>query len=396
MRKISIIILVAGFLSSVIVAEAQIEVNTIGNSGFGISNPIAKLEVQEGKYLMFNAPNTTPSGIMFYETWGKTPTSVEIGAFMEYNPSIDAMLLGTYQVYNKNIGMYFYRNNAHVGIGSLNTSWTYELRVDDDVQILNRLLVGGDAWVHGNEVVTSDINVKSNIAALEGNEVLNKLIQLKGRSYQYKTKEELKSYFQSTGQELVTPGVAETDSSSNHSTIDLPNFPAGTQYGLIAQEVKDVFPAAVKYDEELQMYGIDYNSLIPLLIEATKEQQHLISQLSIQVELLQKELSSNELKKSGALGVDAEALSDSPVLYQNNPNPFSESTIIQYNLPEAIEKASIIVYDMNGKQIKNITLSTWGESQVSIAAGEFDAGLYLYSLFANGQLINTKQMVITD
>ena len=284
--------------------------------------------MQVGKYLMFNAPTTFPSGILFYETWGKTPTSVEMGAFMEYNPNIDAMLLGTYQANNKNIGMYFYRNNGNVGIGSLNNSWTYELRVDDDVQILNRLLVGGDAWVHGNEVVTSDINVKSNIAALEGNEVLNKLIQLKGRSYQYKTKEELESYFQSTGQELVTSGVAETDSISNHSTIDLPNFPAGTQYGLIAQEVKDVFPAAVKYDEELQMYGIDYNSLIPLLIEATKEQQHLISQLSIQVELLQKELSSNELKKSGALGVDAEALSDSPVLYQNNPNPFSENSIM--------------------------------------------------------------------
>jgi len=250
--------------------------------------------------------------------------------------------------------------------------------------------------VHGNEVVTSDINVKSNIAALEGNEVLNKLIQLKGRSYQYKTKEELESYFQSTGQELVTSGVAETDSISNHSTIDLPNFPAGTQYGLIAQEVKDVFPAAVKYDEELQMYGIDYNSLIPLLIEATKEQQHLISQLSIQVELLQKELSSNELKKSGALGVDAEALSDSPVLYQNNPNPFSENTIIKYNLPEAIEKASIIVYDMNGKQIKSLTLSTRGESHVSIAAGEFDAGMYLYSLLADGQLIATKQMILID
>lgn len=145
MRKISNIILVAGFLSSAIVVSAQIEVNTLGNSGFGITDPIAKLEVQEEQYLMFNAHNSAPSGLLFYETWGKTPTSVEIGAFIEYNPSIDAMLLGTYQVYNKNIGMYFYRNNGHIGIGSLNNSWTYELRVDDDVQILNRLLVGGDA-----------------------------------------------------------------------------------------------------------------------------------------------------------------------------------------------------------------------------------------------------------
>lgn len=88
----------------------------------------------------------------------------------------------------------------------------------------------------------------------------------------------------------MTSGVAETDSSSNHSTIDLPNFPTGTQYGLIAQEVKDVFPAAVKYDKELQLYGIDYNSLIPLLIEAAKEQQNIIEKLRLELILLREQI----------------------------------------------------------------------------------------------------------
>lgn len=395
MRKISIIILVAGFLSSVIVAEAQIEVNTIGNSGFGISNPIAKLEVQQGKYLMFNAPIATPSGLLFYETWGKTPTSVEMGAFIEYNPSIDAMLLGTYQV-NKNIGMYFYRNNAHVGIGSLNNSWTYELRVDDDVQILNRLLVGGDAWVHGNEVVTSDLNVKTDISTLESNEVLNKLIQLTGKSYQYKTKEELEPFFSSSTEKPLTPDGSEADSSLNYQTRDMPNFPTGSQYGLIAQEVKEVFPNVVKYDKELQLYGIDYNSLIPLLIEATKEQQHLISQLSNQVELLHQELINNELKKSGALGVDAEALSDSPILYQNSPNPFKENTAIRYYLPESAVEAHIIIYDMTGKQLRRISLTEDGDSNIEVHGGEVDPGMYMYSMIVENKLVDTKQMILTD
>jgi hypothetical protein len=282
MKKLSIIFLISWFLLSAIVVEGQIELNIEGNIGFGVSDPIPKVEIQDQEYLMFNATNNQ-SGILFYETYDKYAKSVEYGAFIEYDENADLLNLGTYKANVKNTGMMFRRDNAHIGIGSLNNSWTYELRVDDDLEVLDRLLVGGDAWVHGNEVVTSDLNVKSNISTIDGNEALIKLSQLRGRSYQYKNKDDLESYFQSIGISTEPPN-AVTDSSSNHSFIDIPNFPSGTQYGLIAQEVKDIFPTAVRFNDELNLYGVDYNSLIPILIEAIKEQQKRIENLELQIQ----------------------------------------------------------------------------------------------------------------
>ena len=51
--------------------------------------------------------------------------------------------------------------------------------------------------------------------------------------------------------------------------------------------------------------------------------------------------------------------------------------------------------DMNGKQIQQITLTERGNSSVTISGGELNAGMYLYSLIADGQVIDTKRMILT-
>lgn len=287
MKKISFISLTILVLANI--SEAQIEVNDEGNSGFGISDAVSKIEIQDQKYLMFNA-HSNQSGILFHEVYGKYANSVDYGAYIEYDENSDELSFGTYQVGNKLKGLSFYRANAHVGIGSKNTSWTYELRVDDDLQVLNRLMVGGDAWIHGNEVVTSDINVKTNISTLESSDVLKKLLQLNARSYEYKSKENLETFFQSTISNPLSSEISEKDSIMNQAQVDIPNFPSDTQYGLIAQEVKELFPNAVKFNEELQLLGIDYNALIPLLIEATKEQQKTIEELRQELDFIKKQV----------------------------------------------------------------------------------------------------------
>ncbi|MFQ5633299.1 MAG: tail fiber domain-containing protein, partial [bacterium] len=50
------------------------------------------------------------------------------------------------------------------------------------------------------------------------------------------------------------------------------------QFGLIAQEVEEVFPELVRSGLN-GMKSIDYNGLIPVLVEAIKEQQKQISKL---------------------------------------------------------------------------------------------------------------------
>ena len=83
------------------------------------------------------------------------------------------------------------------------------------------------------------------------------------------------------------------------------------------------------------------------------------------------------------------------ILYQNNPNPFTTDTQIGYNLPESTTSASLYVYNMNGAQIADYPITTFGTGSVIIKAGVMDAGMYLYTLIADGQVVDTKRMILT-
>ena len=101
----------------------------------------------------------------------------------------------------------------------------------------------GDAWLRGELSVQSLINrsdrrLKKNIAPLDNS--LDKIMHLNG--YQY------------------------------HWTDDLE---ADLQIGLIAQEVQEVFPELVNEDQD-GMLSVRYLGMIPVLLEAVKEQQKLI------------------------------------------------------------------------------------------------------------------------
>ena len=56
-------------------------------------------------------------------------------------------------------------------------------------------------------------------------------------------------------------------------------FEEGRQYGLIAQQVEKVFPEMVKTIDSKGYKGVDYAKLVPVLIEAIKEQQKQIELL---------------------------------------------------------------------------------------------------------------------
>ena len=59
------------------------------------------------------------------------------------------------------------------------------------------------------------------------------------------------------------------------------------QIGVMAQELKEVFPQLVKQDEKTQQLSVNYIGLIPILIESIKEQQKQIEELKLLVTQLQ-------------------------------------------------------------------------------------------------------------
>ena len=58
--------------------------------------------------------------------------------------------------------------------------------------------------------------------------------------------------------------------------------------GLIAQEVKKIVPEVVVGDETKETIGMNYSELVPVLINAIKEQQKQIDELKKRVESLEK------------------------------------------------------------------------------------------------------------
>ena len=156
-------------------------------------------------------------------------------------------------------------------------------------------------------------------------------------------------------------------------------------YGLIAQELKEVYPDLV--DEGADGFlSVNYIEIIPLLIKAVQE-------LTAKVDELESNNERVSIKTSKAM--QANSLESDAVLFQNNPNPFTENTIISCLIPKNINNAIIYIYDMNGRQIDDIVVSERGKVTITIEGRSLDAGIYIYSLITDGNLIDTKRMILT-
>lgn len=82
-------------------------------------------------------------------------------------------------------------------------------------------------------------------------------------------------------------------------------------------------------------------------------------------------------------------------LCQNAPNPFTESTTIALSVAEGVTSAMLYIYDLNGKQIAEYPVTERGDTSIVIEGRSLDAGMYLYSLIADGNVIDTKRMILT-
>jgi photosystem II stability/assembly factor-like uncharacterized protein len=83
-------------------------------------------------------------------------------------------------------------------------------------------------------------------------------------------------------------------------------------------------------------------------------------------------------------------------LYQNYPNPFNPSTIIKFDIPKA-GYVTLKVYDITGREVStiihNLQLNR-GTVNQTFDGSNISSGVYLYSLFINGNLVDTKKMVM--
>lgn len=161
--------------------------------------------------------------------------------------------------------------------------------------------------------------------------------------------------------------------------------------GFIAQDMEKIIPEAVLYEKDEDKYYIEYNAIIPVIVEAMKEQQ-------AQIDLLKSELAAcceANLKSGSTNGMD-NVNENQAKLYQNTPNPFSAQTTIRVEIPETVRSAQLHICNMTGILLKTIDVPQRGSGNVIISANEFVAGMYLYSLVCDGKIVETKQMLLTE
>ena len=130
---------------------------------------------------------------------------------------------------------------------------------------------------------------------------------------------------------------------------------------------------------------VNYVELVPILIRSIQE---------LKQELDNVKGGNGDMMMSRSAATVVSTINAGNILYQNTPNPFKEQTTIRFSLVDDAKNASICIFDMSGKLLKKLPISS-GETNVSINGWELGEGMFLYTLIVNGQEIDTKHMILS-
>ncbi len=269
------------------------------------------------------------------------------------------------------LGLLLQQPGGNVGIGAIDASC--------------KLNVTGNICSNGN-AITSDERFKKQIKRIQN--PLAKIARLEGYTYQMRTNE-----FQGR------------------------NFSEGSNLGLLAQNVEKVFPELVTTLQD-GYKAVNYDGLIPVLVEGMNEQQQLVVEQATEnirlkevneaqnQQLATQQAQIDELKSlvEKLLTQNAETpkstsyvlpLEQQALLAQNHPNPFRENTLVDYFVPANVQNAHIQVTSVDGKVLGQVKITEMGKGQVTIQSKNYPAGTYFYSLVLDGQVMETMRMVLT-
>lgn len=332
-----------------------------------------------------NTTNSSHSVYGVYSISTNTSTSGSAGSVGLYGKG-NGLMSG------RNIGVLGSINYSYNGAGIYGTTGSYANTLDGKYAGYFDGNVKVTGTVNGMVISSSDARLKENIQTLEDTYTegssLDKLEMLTPIAYNYKHINN-KRYPLSEGESEVI--------------VDEPNqVMKKTHFGLLAQELQEVFPDLV-YENDNGYLSINYTELIPVLIQSIKE-------LKIELDIIKSSTEANrssflregEVRGGGdetsSIGDDSlpfsEGLGVGSSMDQNVPNPFSEKTDIAIFLPESVQTATLYIYDLSGKQIEQHPVEGRGNTMMTIHAESMDAGMYVYSLIADKKVVTTRKMIV--
>lgn len=292
-------------------------------------------------------------------------------------------------------GAAIYGTSVHNDLSGIDPEGRYAGFFNGDTRVIGTLTAS-------SFVTTSDYRLKNNIRSLSTSDnCLSKLMNMNVVEFnnvqrEFKTGETEESLrnFNKQHAELHGSDIGnDIEIFSENKDVTKMNWYGedspiinNKHYGLIAQELKEIYPDLVVESQDGYL-AINYLEIIPLLIRSVQELKAELDASKGNSFPIQKARTRN----TGVTDIDVVVTT----LYQNAPNPFTESTVIRCDVAEDVAKADLYIYNMNGEQIAEYPLAERGETSVVIEGSSLNAGMYLYALIADGQVIDTKRMILT-
>lgn len=369
------------------------------NVGIGTASPLNKLHISTGSagvspygaagvvvesashtYINLLAPDAYETGILF----GKPQTNLSGGIIYNNSSTQNGFQFRT----GGNVIQMVLTSDGHVGIGTTDPgpyqlkisgtrgldieetthNYDWELQADPNNESLslysNNNFMGAFSAADGSYSSISDERLKTNIQPMGS--MLGKIKQLKPSTYQFKNITDKQEY-----------------------------------NGFIAQDVLKIFPSLVAHnvnaERKLDVYTLNYSGFGVIAIKGIQELSPVIQEQKEKITTLEERINKLEEEIASITANEQENISaviTQVTLEQNKPNPFAHNTTIGYILPPKFATAQIIITDKNGKAIKTVNVSGSGKGSVKIDASILASGAYQYSLYVDGKLIETKQMLI--
>jgi Chaperone of endosialidase len=230
----------------------------------------------------------------------------------------------------------------------------------------------GQGYLSNGPWVLSDQNLKTDIQDVPGSSAMGRIMALSPKSYHFTVEEH--------------PGMG---------------MPDGLQYGLLAQEVQEIYPelvtdvnrpAVVGPDGEVQEEAISfkamkYEGLIADLIGAVKHQQAMIDELQEQVAACCSSGSDNRTPMVPTAVANGPLETDLRII----PNPVADQTELRYTLAEA-GRVRLEITDQSGRVVLT---KEEGQREASAYMYQWDTtalspGTYNCALYVNDEQVVRK------
>lgn len=415
MKKISCVLVGILFCIS---GYAQMAVLSNGNVGVGVANPLSKFAIQDtgNATITLWARNTTPSGgiaIRAYSpsnmgtlstvTCGTTYQSMGIcGMSQNATPQSYGLAYGVYGLAKhgasgRNYGVFgkIVDSDGAAIYGSvysdgINTEGKYAGYFQGKVNITENLTVGNVGSGYSVDVsgsvrayaflTSSDSCLKENVKDIDQNQI-STLMKIRGVSYDLK---KTKKGVQNSQKSYSGDSIETTEMNTENENEVF----SRKHTGFLAQEVQQVYPELV-YKDEKGLLSVDYIGFIPMIVEALKKQEATISSQARCIDSL-----IVVLGKSGGSVKSTNIFTS--LLYDNVPNPFSTTTKIPFYIEENAKNALIRIYNNQGLIVKSIVIDSRGDGSISIEKSDLNVGVYSYTLFVDGLVVDSKRMVSSN